>query len=187
MQFLVSLNGGLFQFVHRFAGRNVFLDYFWIFTAEYLPYLMAAAFLVLIGYQDGWRKKLYLVAEGAIAVMVSRGLVTEIIRFFYHHARPFSFYNFTPLIPESGWSFPSGHMTFFFALALVIWYANRKWGWWFLALSALVGVARIYVGVHWPYDILGGALIGLACGWFVHRLLRGSREKLYAANPVCNS
>lgn len=179
MHFLASFNQSLFLFIHQFAGRNFILDDAGIFLASYLPYLMGLAFLVLVWREDGWRKKLYVFAEGAIAVVLSRGLVTEIIRYFYYHPRPFAFYNFTPLISESGSSFPSGHMTFFFALSLVVWYANRKWGWWFFALSALVGIARIYAGVHWPYDIIGGVLIGLACGWFVHRLLKESREKLY--------
>lgn len=173
------MNQSLFQFIHQFAGHSALLDHVGIFFANYLPYLLAAAFLVLAAYEPGLRKKLYLFAEGAIAVMLSRGLLTEIIRFFYHHERPFAFYNFTPLIGESGSSFPSGHMTFFFALAAVVWYANRRWGWWFLGLSFAVGIARIYVGVHWPFDIFGGIVIGIACGMFVHRLLKKPREELY--------
>jgi len=175
-----SLNQTLFLFIHNFAGRSVFLDDLGIFFAKHLPYLMVVGFLVLVGYEDGWRKKFYLFCEGAIAVMLARGILTEIIRFFYHLERPFSFYNFTPLISESAWSFPSGHMTWFFALSLTVWYANRKWGWWFFGLSAVMGIARIYTGIHWPLDILGGAAIGLLLAWFVHWLLRKSRTALYS-------
>jgi undecaprenyl-diphosphatase len=174
-----SLNQVVFLFIHQFAGRNFLLDDIGIFLAQYLAYFMVAAFLVFAYYQDGRRKKLYVFAEGAIAVMVSRGLVTEIIRLFYHHMRPFSFYNFTPLIPESGWSFPSGHAAWFFALSLVVYYFNKKWGWWFFGLSTLMGIARIYVGVHWPLDIIGGAIVGLLSAWFVHWLLKSSRKKLF--------
>ena len=183
MHSLSALNQTLFQYVHHFAGRNIFLDDFGIFLAQYLPYLMVAAFLLLVIYQDGWRKKLYAFAEGAIAVMLARGLITEVIRYFYHSPRPFGVLGFTPLIPEAGWSFPSGHMAWFFATALVVWYLNRSWGWWFLALLALMGVARIYVGVHWPLDIVAGALVGLASAWFVRWLLKKSREKLYSVTP----
>lgn len=173
------LNQSVFLFIHNLSGRNVFLDDLGVFFAQYLPYLLVIAFLVLVWYEDGWRKKLYVFCEGAISVILARGIVTEVIRFFYHSVRPFAFYNFMPLINESGWSFPSGHMTWFFALSLAVWYANHKWGWWFFALSALIGIARIFAGVHWPTDIVGGAIIGLAVAWLVHWALKSSREKLY--------
>lgn len=167
-----------FLFIHQFAGRSVLLDDTGIFLAKYLPYLMGAAFLIFCYYQAGTRRKIYLFCEGAIAVMLSRGIVTEVIRFFYHHQRPFSFYNFTPLIQEAGWSLPSGHMAFFFALATTLWYANRKWGGIYFALTAVVGIARIYDGVHWPYDIIAGAIVGIACGMAIHALLASSRRAI---------
>jgi undecaprenyl-diphosphatase len=173
-----SFNSSLFQFVYSFAHRSVFLDVLAVFFAQYLAYFLVLGFLILVYREDSWRRRFYLFAEGVIAVILARGLVTEIIRFFYNHPRPFDALGFTPLIPESGSSFPSGHMTWFFALAMVVWYVNRRWGIWFFVLSAIIGVARIYAGVHWPLDILGGIAIGLACGAFVHWMLKGSREGL---------
>lgn len=174
------MNQTIFLYIHQFAGRSFLLDDLGIFLAEYLPYLMVAGFLVLIIYENGWRRKLYWFAEGAIAVMISRGLLTEIIRLFYHHERPFSFYNFTPLISETGWSFPSGHAAWFFALAMTVWYVNRKWGIWYFALAVIMGVARVYAGVHWPLDIIGGVVVGILSALFVHWLLGRSRRELYA-------
>ncbi len=179
-----ALNGILFQWIHQFAGRSMVVDWFGIFLAEYLPYLLMAAFLIIVFLEKGWRRRFYVFAEGMIAIMLARGIVTEIIRFFYHHERPFSFYNFAPLISESGWSFPSGHASWFFALSMIVWYANRKAGVWFFVLSALNGIARIYVGIHWPYDILGGIVVGIASGMFVHWLLREPRGKLYSEPPL---
>ena len=161
---MAALNQSLFQFIHHFAGRYSLLDDFGIFLSQYLAYFMVAGFLVLVYRENGWRKRLYVFAEGVLAVILARGLLTEIIRFFYHHERPFSFYNFTPLIRESGWSLPSGHAAFFFALGVAVWYRNRAWGGWYLALAVLMGVARIYAGVHWPLDIAAGAAIGAGAG-----------------------
>jgi len=42
----------------------------------------------------------------------------------------------------------------------------------------LMGIARVYAGVHWPIDIVGGAVVGLLSAWFMHWLLRGSRRGL---------
>ena len=175
---MFSLNQSVFQFVYAAGHHNLFWDILAIFLAEWLPYLLVIAFLVLAYYQKGWRRKLYLFCEGALAVILSRGIITEIIRFFYHHPRPFSFYNFTPLFGESGWSFPSGHAAWFFALAMIVWYANRKWGWWFFLLATLMSIARIYAGVHWPLDVVGGAAVGILSAWFVHWLFRDARKAL---------
>jgi membrane-associated phospholipid phosphatase len=41
-----------------------------------------------------------------------------------------------------------------------------------------MGVARIYAGVHWPLDIVGGAVVGILSAWFIHWLLRDAREKI---------
>ncbi len=177
---MTSLNQQLFQILYMSAHRNGFWNAAAIFFAEWLPYLLVAAFLVLAYYQKGWRHKLYLFCEGALAIILSRGVVTEVIRFFYHHPRPFSVYHFVPLFAEVGWSFPAGHAAFFFALAGTVWFANRKWGWWFFALSVLNGAARVYAGVHWPMDILGGAAVGIASAWFIHWLLAESRHALNA-------
>ncbi len=64
-------------------------------------------------------------------------------------------------------SFPSGHTATAFAAAAALRGAvprARLWWWALLALAALVGWSRIYVGVHWPLDVAGGAFLGWALG-----------------------
>lgn len=56
-------------------------------------------------------------------------------------------------------SFPSGHATFFFALAFCTFLINKKWGWILTAAAVVTTVARVVAGVHWPSDIVGGAII----------------------------
>ena len=178
-----SFNQIIFHFIYAANHRSELLDIAGIFSAQYLPYLLVLGFLVLIYYQQGSRRRVYLFCEGVLAIILARGLITEIIRYFYHEQRPFSFYNFTPLINEGGWSFPSAHAAWFFALAVVVWYVNRKWGWWYLALALVMGVARVYAGVHWPLDVVGGAVVGVLSAMFIHWLLLGVREKLQSKHP----
>lgn len=168
----------LFALIHDLSGRSIFADLGGIFFAQYLPYLLVLGFLFLVFREPGARRKFYLFAEGALAIILARGIIASSIHYFYHAARPFAFLGFAPLIGESGSSFPSGHMTWFFALAMVVWYADRKWGAWYFLLACVMGIARIYVGVHWPLDILGGAAIGTASGWFTHWLLSSSRKEI---------
>jgi undecaprenyl-diphosphatase len=173
---MFPLDRTVFQFFYAAGHHNAFWDALAVIFAEYLPYALVLAFLVLVYYQKGWRRKVHLFCEAALAIILARGIVTEVIHFFYHEPRPFSFYGFTPLFNETGWSFPSAHAAWFFALAMAVWYVNRKWGWWFFGLAALMGLARIYAGVHWPMDIVGGAAVGILSAMFVHRLLKGSRR-----------
>jgi undecaprenyl-diphosphatase len=177
---MFSLDQRVFQLIYMTAHRNAFWNVLAIFFAEYLPYLMVLAFLVLVYYQKGWRRKVYLFCEAALAIILSRGILTEVIRYFYHEPRPFSFYGFAPLFNEGAWSFPSGHAAWFFALAMAVWFANKKWGWWYFLLALIMGVARVYAGVHWPIDIIAGAMVGILSALFVRWLLRGSRKGLEA-------
>jgi len=71
---------------------------------------------------------------------------------------------------ENFQSFPSGHAIFFFALSAVAYSFNKKLGIFFLICSIIMGIARIFVGVHWPSDILGGAVLGIMVGAVISRL-----------------
>jgi undecaprenyl-diphosphatase len=64
-----------------------------------------------------------------------------------------------------GFGFPSGHTAMAFALAAVLHpLLPGRWRWVPWVVAALVGTARLYVGVHWPMDLVGGAALGVAIG-----------------------
>lgn len=134
-----------------------------IFCAQYLPYILVAVFLlILIFSKETLREKIKFFIFTAISVFLSRVVITEIIRYFYYVPRPFVNNDIVPLIShEATGSFPSGHAAFFFALAMAVYYFNRKWGVIFFVSAILMGLARIIAGVHWPIDILAGAIIGI--------------------------
>ena len=173
-----DFNLSLFNFIHGFSGRNFFIDAAGIFFAEYIPYIISIAFLWFVFSQHGWRQRIFFFSETVIAIILSRGLITEIIRFFYYSPRPFDTLHFQSLIPESGSSIPSGHAAFFFALAMVIFFYNRRWGIWYFVITILISLARIFAGVHWPSDIIAGAVVGILSGVFVHSILKNYLKKL---------
>lgn len=156
----MALDLKVFQFIHGFAGVSGVLDFFGIFFAEYLPYVFGIALLFFILKRRGAREKLfaflYLVFTGIISYYVA----TPIVKFIFPRERPFEFLKILPLIPAGGSSFPSGNAAFFFAVAFVLFTMNRKWGIWFLLFAILNGVAQVFVGVHYPLDIVGGAVVG---------------------------
>lgn len=74
-------------------------------------------------------------------------------------------------------AFPSDTTAGSFGFATGLFYARARDGWWALLLAALVGVARVFVGLHWPNDIIVGAADGVAAGLIV-LALRGVLEPL---------
>ena len=65
------------------------------------------------------------------------------------------------IAPPSGYSFPSGHTLSSFECAVAIFLNNKKWGMVALGLAALIGFSRNYLYVHYPTDVLAGALLGV--------------------------
>lgn len=76
------------------------------------------------------------------------------------------------------YSFPSGHTWSAVTGAWVITAANRKFGWWAIPLAAALAFSRLYLFVHFPSDILFGALIGAALGLAAVGLSRRLPEKI---------
>jgi undecaprenyl-diphosphatase len=77
-------------------------------------------------------------------------------------------------------SFPSGHAATSFAAATILSFAFPKAAPAFLVLAAAVAYSRVYVGVHYPLDVLGGAALGALVAIALLRLVRGRRLSLQA-------
>jgi len=74
---------------------------------------------------------------------------------------------YLPLVDASGYSFPSGHTSSSFASAVMIFLHNKRAGAAALAYAALVAFSRLYTYVHFPSDVIAGALLGTACAVLV--------------------
>jgi len=162
----------IFRLINGLAGKWWPFDWLGIFFAEYLGYFIVLIAIFIFIKERNWRQRIYFFALAGLSVILARGLITEIIRFFYERPRPFLTLQIQPLIEHNlTSSFPSGNAAAFFALGLAIFYFNRKWGWRCLILALLIGATRIFTGVHWPSDILAGAIIGLVSAFLVKKFL----------------
>ena|SRR3989344_3015962 len=156
------LDTQLFFLLNNLAGQSPFFDAVVVFLASYLAYILIALFLVLLLIsQYPKREKLQIFLITAVSAFVARFGITEIIRFFYHRPRPFLDLPVYQLLTENSWSFPSGHATFFFALATAVYLYHKKLGIIFFIATILMTASRVIAGIHYPSDIIGGALIGI--------------------------
>ena len=120
-----------------------------------------------------------MVWQAILAGIVSRLFFTELIRWILPKSRPFIENDVNLLlIRDATSSFPSGHAAFYFALATVIYFYNKKAGLLFFLASFLIVLSRVFVGIHWPLDILAGALVGIFSGWLVIKWVKSKQEKL---------
>jgi len=156
--------------LNAFANKSSALSTLTVFFGEYFPYLVAASLLFPILMKPTLRERLRFLAEALIAALVARLVFVELIRLFIERLRPFAAdASVVALLEETSFAFPSGHATFFFALATSVFLHNRRWGSAFYAAALLISLARIAAGVHYPTDILGGALLGSLVAWLAHR------------------
>jgi|SRR3989344_4988845 len=175
----MSFDAQLTLLFNSVAGQSPFLDGAIVFFASYLGYLLVPLFLILLYFsQYQRREKLEIFLTVVLSTLIARAGVTELVRFFYHRPRPFSELPVNELFTDSAWSFPSGHATFFFALAMAIYLYNKQWGIGFFIVAALITINRIIAGVHYPSDIVGGVLIGIAVASAVFHVVH--HAKLYS-------
>jgi membrane-associated phospholipid phosphatase len=112
----------------------------------------------------------YLQSIHVVAAFLASGLIAQVMKELTHAPRPRTFlqpgqYNhFIEGVTGGGWaSFPSGHTTTAFAIATIMaLHARNQWvAMLYLVLAISVGYSRIYLGQHFPQDVLAGSIIGV--------------------------
>lgn len=182
------MNQTIFYFFYDLTRQSEFFDKLVIFTAEIFPYIVILlAFLFLLYHHEVFSsaeplknflrkwKEFFLVFFSGLAAWV----LAYVLKFLFHAARPFdSLPQIYSLIPETGYAFPSGHATFFMALAFAVFFSHRQAGSVFIFFAFLIGLARIAAGVHFPADILGGFALGFLIA-FLLRKKSGIKFRLF--------
>jgi len=157
----------VFRNINSFAKKSKLLDGFAIFCARTLPYLMAL-FLVAIAFLQ---KNLYLFLIPILTGVAAR-LLNEVVHLFYKEQRPVHLANANVLIPvPKNFSFPSGHASFFFGISFALFFYNFSLAIIFSVVSCLIGIARVFCGVHWFRDILAGVFTGIISSLIIYTLI----------------
>jgi undecaprenyl-diphosphatase len=159
----------LFQQMNYNMGRWPELDFIVIFFAKYFEYfVILILFLFLL---ERFSKYWKMVLKALIAAVLARLVFTNLIRWIFPRNRPFVDHQVNLLLSKiNESSFPSGHAAFFFGLATIVFYYHRDSGILFFLFAILISLARVFAGIHWPSDIVGGAIVGIFAGWLVNAL-----------------
>jgi len=180
---MAELNYQIYYALNSLVGINQTFDFIIFFIAEYFDHIVLAAallfFLVhrhypgkrrLMSYQQMRTriKELVLVSASFLSAWGIVMLLKEVFAI----PRPFLYLeNVNLLFPYGAFdSFPSGHAAFFAALAVAVYFHHKRLSYALAFFAILIGVTRIIGGVHLPYDILAGYLLGGLLAWFIYKL-----------------
>ena len=187
------VNEWLLDLINGHAGQSGAIDNLGIFIANNGLYVLAA---VLAGFgimelRRGPRRAFSIAAAACMALLIAGALIL-LLGTFVSEARPFVHDSDTVLLVKhaNDKSFPSDHTTVAAAAAMVGALAWRRWAALFLGGALAIGVARVFVGVHYPGDIAGGMAFGMLAGiaaWTIVRHLpvrRAGRMRPAAASAT---
>ena len=154
-------------------------DIFFIFGAKYLYIAIVAVGLIYFTKQTRDRRR-EIALLGVIALPIMYALA-KIVGLFYYSTLPFVEGDFEPLIPhEADNGFPSDHILLGAGISSVLYFFNKKLSAVLWAMTIVVGISRIYVGVHHNIDIAGSITIAIVVTVLVYSLILGWKGGIVA-------
>lgn len=180
MQSILNFDYQIFQAINSLSGKWQILDWIGIFCAKYLIFVIAG--IVVIWWlamhktkpSNNWPiegKRKWLVFGTISLSVVASVLVNQILATLKFRERPFLTLNINKLVePFSEKSFPSDHATVAFAISMAVFFYNKKLGSILMCLSFLIALGRIFAGVHYPVDVIAGAVLGMVASLIVYKI-----------------
>jgi len=160
------LNEQIFYYLNSLTGKNSIFDGFIVFSARYLIiilFVFCALFLFKIS------KKTFISLFFALVIAT---LLTQLFKFFMPINRPFVNREVNLLFePPYDSSFPSNHAVLAGICAFSLFFYKKKAGILAILAAVLIGLARIFAGVHWPIDVLAGLLLSFLVSLITKRVL----------------
>jgi undecaprenyl-diphosphatase len=168
------MNEFLFRWLNNFAGRASALDALILFFTDSLGIVLVFTLFLYIMhafYHERSAKARRTLEAFVVACLA--WMIGFVIKAIVAAPRPFLELSEVRRLLAYGDTdaFPSGHATFYFALAGAIFLHDKKLGIVSLLVAALIGLARVMAGIHWPGDVLAGALLGMAFSIIANRLI----------------
>ncbi|QCJ42626.1 undecaprenyl-diphosphatase [Bacillus sp. S3] len=161
------MNYKLFHAINQNAGHHPFLDGLMAFVTKdaLIVYTVVLLLMWIFGKEKYKYAVVYAAITGAIALFIN-----YILGHIYDEPRPFVTHHVNLLIQHAkDSSFPSDHTTGAFSLALAVVMRHRKIGFGMLLFAILTGISRIYVGHHYPFDVLGSMIVALLTSMLVYK------------------
>ncbi|MDB4939960.1 MAG: bcrC [Candidatus Doudnabacteria bacterium] len=171
-QYFSNLDFKVFLALNNLTGHP-WADWFFVLCAVYFAFIMPAILIIwwFVAEDRISARKAILLA--GLAALVARYGIKTLIATFWSRNRPFIAHTVHDIISkkDNQASFPSGHAIAMFAIASAVYAYNKKMGILMYTMATLTGICRIVVGVHYPSDIIAGAVLGALTGYLLAKVL----------------
>lgn len=174
---MYTIDVQLFRAVNNLANRFAWLDAVGTFVATYFSFVLAA-FLVVKWFQKRKDSSYRVMLLLSIITFVISEVIAKLFGKLYEHVQPFAALPEVHQLIEKDIdnSFPSDHTVLIFSFMIVLFlHTKTKSRYVYLLMAILAGLSRIFVGVHYPSDVIVGAMIAVVVGCFCYYSLRNSR------------
>ncbi|MFC7680209.1 undecaprenyl-diphosphatase [Paenibacillus sp. GCM10028914] len=161
-----KINVELFRFINDIGKEYAFLNSTFIFLAEYMVYILAL--LTILFWFSRKLSNRMMVISAMISFMLAE-ILGKIAGQLHSNKQPFvELPHVNQLIEKTvNNSFPSDHTILFFSFCVTFCIFHKRWRYIWISLAFLVGLSRVWVGVHYPADVIVGALISTVCAYFI--------------------
>lgn len=172
----------IFHFINQhLAGHPFLTDEMEDFSLVSVPLLAIATCALWFADRPDRRARWKLATASALLSAALALAANQLIAHLWSRERPTAAHPAAHLFfvaPSSDPSFPSDHAGAAFAIAFAVIFVSRRAGIGFLIAAAVIAVDRVFVGLHYPGDIAGGAAVGFAAAWLVNRFARNELLRL---------
>ncbi|MEK3887327.1 undecaprenyl-diphosphatase [Bacillus sp. FSL K6-3431] len=168
-----DINVDLFRMINNLGKEITYLNSTMVFIAEYLVFFLALAVLIF-WFTRRHENRIMIIC--ASITFFSAVIVGKLAGKIHSNNQPFAeLSNVNQLIGHAvDNSFPSDHTILFFSFCMTIFLFKRKAGLLWIGLAILVGFSRIWVGVHYPGDVIVGALISIMFAVIIYFTMKES-------------
>ncbi len=183
VSFLYSMDVAAFRWINE-GWSNRFFDSFFSFITRYENFYWVIIPLIVYWLIWGKSKGRWLVLSLFIGVFLSDQVSSHVIKFIVERVRPCNVLDgvLTPVGKSEAFSFPSSHAANMGSSMFLLSMAFRPWTPLFVIIALLVGLSRVYLGLHYPSDVLGGYVFGLLVGYIVWHGIEKLKNK-YTFQP----
>ena|ERR1039457_3892441 len=179
IEYLYNIDLSIFYFFNHTLSIPVFDKFFSLITNVnnwYLTYVI----LLLISFIKGGRKGKITAIGVLILIVFTDQVNSHILKDLVHRLRPCMILPdaYTPIGCTGTFSFPSTHAFNNFAAATFIYRFFPKLKWALFITAVLISVSRIYLGLHYPSDVLSGAILGSIIGYYFASLVQMIEKRI---------